>query len=343
MLSFYGTRLRVLLLLLLAVIALLLWWNVAAVDADEQIAVLRRETFIPISMDITQPIPTHIKFDARKVALGRELFNEKRLSIDDTIACASCHVMSKGGADGMAHSIGVHGAEGAINAPTVLNSAFNFSQFWDGRAATLEAQMDGPVNHPKEMGSSWSAITIKLINDEHYRKAFESIYRDAVTVTNIKDAIASFERTLLTPDSRFDRYLRGDKASLTSYELRGYEAFQNYGCITCHQGINLGGNMYERMGLMADYFGDRGHLTEADYGRYNLTHQEADRYYFRVPGLRNVARTAPYFHDGSTAELGDAVKIMAKYQLGREMPTQDADAVVAFLRSLDGNYEGSQP
>lgn len=343
MLNLDGTRLRVLLLLILGVTAILLWWNVAAVDADAQSAVLRRETFIPVSMDITQPIPTSIKFDMRKVALGRELFNERRLSADDSIACASCHVMSQGGADGLVHSIGVRGAEGAINAPTVLNSAFNFVQFWDGRAATLEAQMDGPVHHPKEMATTWSAITIKLSHDEHYRKAFASIYRDALTVPNIKDAIATFERSLLTPDSRFDRYLRGDQAIFTAQELRGYETFQHYGCITCHQGINLGGNMYERMGLMADYFGDRGHLSEVDYGRYNVTHQESDRYYFRVPGLRNVARTAPYFHDGSVTELRDAVEIMAKYQLGREMPQQDAEAIVAFLRTLNGDYAGSPP
>lgn len=342
--SWNRARLRAIWLLLpLLAGGLYLWWTVAAVDDDEEHTVLRRESFIPTSMEITQPIPADLKFDARKVRLGGELFNDARLSVDGTIACASCHVLSKGGADGLTHSIGVHGAEGAINAPTVLNSAFNFVQFWDGRAATLEAQMDGPVNHPKEMGSSWPAITVKLHDDEHYRRVFAELYPDAITVANIKDAIATFERALLTPNSRFDRYLRGKQDALNEQELRGYNAFQHYGCITCHQGINLGGNMYERMGLMADYFGDRGHLTEADYGRYNLTHQEADRYYFRVPSLRNVAQTAPYFHDGSALQLRDAVAVMAKYQLGRKIPEQDAEAIVAFLHTLTGEYPGSQP
>lgn len=343
MFSLDGARWRVVsLLALLVASGLYLWGHVAAVDDDEELAVLRRDTFIPISMEITQPIPVALKLDAAKVALGRELFNDARLSSDGTIACVSCHRPDLGGADGRVHSIGVHGAEGGINAPTVYNSAFNFVQFWDGRAATLEAQMDGPVNHPKEMGSSWPAIVRRLGQDEHYRAAFAALYRDEVSVAHIKDAIATFERSLYTPNSRFDRYLRGEPNALNEQETRGYQAFQQYGCVTCHQGINLGGNMYERMGLMADYFGDRGHLTEADYGRYNLTHKEADRYYFRVPSLRNVAQTAPYFHDGSAVQLRDAVAVMAKYQLGREIPDQDADAIVAFLGTLSG-APGGQP
>ena len=343
MLRWEGSLQRIGLLLLLVATGVYLWWNIAMVDEGEKPAALLRDTLIPVSMEVTQPIPKGMQFDAGKVALGRELFDDKRLSVDDTIACASCHVLSRGGADGMTHSIGVHGAEGGINAPTVLNSAFNFTQFWDGRAANLEDQMDGPVNHPKEMGSSWSKILAKLHDDKHYQEVFHKVYPDDLNVNNIKDAIATYERSLSTPDSRFDQYLRGDKQALSKIELHGFETFQLYGCATCHQGVNLGGNMYERMGLMDDYFGDRGHVTDADYGRYNITHKESDRYYFRVPGLRNVARTAPYFHDGSTMELRDAVEIMAKYQLGREIPRADADAIVAFLNTLNGKYEGSQP
>ncbi|MEQ1916659.1 MAG: cytochrome-c peroxidase [Gallionella sp.] len=343
MLRWDGSLQRIGLLLLLVATGAYLWWNIAMVDDGEEPAALRRDTFIPLSMAVTQPIPKNIQFDTAKVDLGRELFNDVRLSVDDTISCASCHVLSKGGADGMVHSIGVNGGEGGINAPTVLNSAFNFTQFWDGRAANLEDQMDGPVNHPKEMGSSWSKILAKLHDDKHYLEAFSKVYPDGFMVANIKDAIATYERSLITPNSRFDSYLRGDQQAISEQEEIGFKTFQLYGCSTCHQGVNLGGNMYERMGLMDDYFGDRGNITEADYGRYNITHKESDRYYFRVPSLRNVARTAPYFHDGRTARLRDAVEIMAKYQLGREIPRADADAIVAFLHTLDGEYEGSEP
>lgn len=334
---------RAALLVSLGVAGLYLWLHVADRDDGEEVAVLRRDSLIPVSMAVTQPIPATLDLDAGKVALGRALFNDKRLSADDSVACANCHILSKGGTDGMVHSIGVNGAVGTINAPTVLNSAFNFVQFWDGRAATLEAQIDGPVNHPKEMASSWPQILAKLHKDRHYQSEFRALYADAMTADNIKDAIATYERSLITPDSRFDAYLRGDHQALDAQEQHGYEAFQQYGCVSCHQGVNLGGNMYERMGLMADYFGDRGNVTAADYGRYNVTHREADRYYFRVPSLRNVARTAPYFHDGNTADLLDAVEIMAKYQLGRDIPRDDAVAIVAFLHTLNGRYEGSQP
>lgn len=334
---------RAALLVSLGVAGLYLWLHVADRDDGEEVAVLRRDSLIPVSMAVTQPIPATLDLDAGKVALGRALFNDKRLSADDSVACANCHILSKGGTDGMVRSIGVNGAVGAINAPTVLNSAFNFVQFWDGRAATLDAQIDGPVNHPKEMASSWPQILAKLHKDARYHKAFKSLYPDAMTAVNIKDAIATYERSLITPDSRFDAYLCGDRQALDAQEQRGYEAFQQYGCVSCHQGVNLGGNMYERMGLMADYFGDRGNVTAADYGRYNVTHREADRYYFRVPSLRNVARTAPYFHDGNTADLLDAVEIMAKYQLGREIPRAEAVAIVAFLHTLDGRHEGGQP
>jgi cytochrome c peroxidase len=166
------------------------------------------------------------------------------------------------------------------------------------------------------------------------------LYRDGITAANIKDAIATFERSLVTPNSRFDKYLRGDQAALSENEKHGFELFQSYGCSACHQGINLGGNMFEKMGLMGDYFADRGNPTDADQGRFNINHEEQSMYEFRVPSLRNVARTAPYFHDGNAQTLQQAVTIMAKYQLGRPMPPDDVDAIVAFLGSLTGEYKG---
>lgn len=333
---------------LLAILALalavdaVLWWPSEQGNQSGNDYALK-DSGLPISNDYTQPIPSKLPLDPGKVALGGKLFHDRRLSADDTISCASCHDLSAGGTDNRVHSIGINGAEGGINAPTVFNSAFNFVQFWDGRAATLEDQVEGPVNHPKEMGSNWTQVIAKLKKDSGYREQFSHLYADqAISARNIKDAIATFERSLLTPDSRFDKFLRGNQSVLTPTEQRGYALFQSYGCVACHQGVNLGGNMFERMGLMADYFGDRGNPTEADNGRYNVTKNEADRHYFRVPSLRNVALTAPYFHDGSAATLPEAVRVMAKYQLGRSMAEQDLNDIVAFLHTLtgEGNFEG---
>lgn len=318
----------------------LLWWPSSKFEEVQQATQQSGQLEIPLSMSFTQPIPLNLHLDAKKVELGRKLFDETRLSADDSVACSNCHVLRAGGTDNLARSIGINGAQGGINTPTVLNSGFNFVQFWDGRAATLEAQIDGPVTHPKEMGANWGQVVGKLLQDERYLKEFKSLYQDGITSANIKDAIATFERSLVTPNSRFDRYLRGEALALSDKERRGYTLFQSYGCIACHQGINLGGNMYERMGLMADYFGDRGNLTEADNGRFNVTKKESDRQYFRVPGLRNIAKTAPYFHDGSAQNLHQAIEVMGRYQLGRIIPAGDIDDIEEFLNSLTGELEG---
>lgn len=285
------------------------------------------------------PLPLHVPLDQKKVDLGRRLFLDPRLSRDNTISCGSCHRLELAGTDGRDRSIGVGGATGDINAPTVFNSGFNFHQFWDGRAATLEDQIDGPLTHPKEMGSSWPEVIRKLQNMPDYVKAFRALYLDGIQSAHIKDAIATFERSLITPDAPFDRYLRGDREALTERERAGYQRFKAYGCVACHQGVNIGGNMFQRFGIAADYFADRGHVTRADFGRFNVTGLERDRYRFKVPSLRNVALTAPYFHDGSAATLPDAVNTMAKYQLGRTLSPEDRDLIVAFLTSLTGTYQ----
>lgn len=320
-----------------ALLLLAVWLGWRSLEA-EQTHITETRWTSPVAPDfgLTQPLPRTLPLDARKVALGQRLFHDVRLSADDTVSCASCHNLAGGGVDNRARSIGVKGGMGGINAPTVFNSGLNFVQFWDGRAPTLEAQIEGPVNHPLEMASNWGQVLGKLAQDADYRQRFAALYEDGLTPANIKDAIATFERALLTPDSPFDRYLRGEVDALDAQARRGWELFQSYGCVSCHQGVNLGGNFFERMGLMGDYFGDRGQITEADYGRYNVTHDEADRYYFRVPSLRNVALTYPYFHDGSAPTLYDAVRTMAKYQLGRPMPDDDVAAIVAFLQSLTG-------
>jgi cytochrome c peroxidase len=287
-----------------------------------------------------EPIPAAPELDLTKVALGGKLFEDPQLSHGNQIACASCHLLDKGGTDRRPQSAGVKGQMSAVNAPTVLNSALHFKQFWDGRAESLETQIDGPVNNPKEMGSSWAEVVEKLQKSPEYVAAFNKIYGNGVTADNIKNAIATFERALVTPNSRFDRFLGGDEAALSVEEKRGYEKFKDFGCVSCHQGVLLGGNLFQKFGLFGDYFKDRGNITEADYGRYNVTKKEEDRYSFKVPTLRNVELTAPYFHDGSAETLEAAVKVMVKYQLGRDAATDDINDIIKFLTTLTGKLEG---
>jgi cytochrome c peroxidase len=288
------------------------------------------------------PLPLSLDLDHRKVALGEQLFNETRLSHDNTISCASCHSLTKGGTDQLAHSVGIGGQTGPINAPSVFNAGLNFVQFWDGRASTLEDQIDGPTHDPVEMGSSWSEIVDKLRGSPQYVSHFGTIYADGIQSANVRDAIATFERSLITPNSRFDRYLRGESNVLTSDELEGYRLFKDYGCSSCHQGANVGGNLFQKLGVLKDYFAKRGKLSKADLGRFNVTNDEADRHVFRVPSLRNVALTAPYFHDGSAPRLEDAVTTMSIYQLGRPLTPSETDAIVRFLKTLSGEYKGKQ-
>jgi cytochrome c peroxidase len=282
------------------------------------------------------PVRRGAKLDDRKVHLGRKLFLDVRLSGDNTISCNSCHNLASSGADVRGHSLGINGAEGDINAPTVFNSGLNFKQFWDGRADSLEDQIDGPTHNPKEMGSSWPQIIQKLSADPEYVKSFGALYPTGIQSSSIKDAIATFECSLITPDSRFDRYLRGDAAALTAEEKKGYQTFKDLGCISCHQGMNAGGNMFQPFGVMADYFADRGNETKADLGRFNVTGLAQDRHRFRVPGLRNVELTAPYFHDASAKTLEDAVRVMAQYQLGQPIEEEKVTLIVAFLKTMTG-------
>jgi cytochrome c peroxidase len=290
-----------------------------------------------LSREPLAALPDPPSVDPKLVALGRQLFHEKRLSTDNSVACSTCHDLARGGVDGKPHSSGVRGQLGGVNAPTVYNSGLNFVQFWDGRAKDLEEQAGGPVTNPLEMGTSWEQVLPKLRADSSYVKAFAEAFGDGISADNVKHAIASFERTLITKNSPFDRWLAGDTNALSAEQKAGYELFKGIGCIACHQGHNVGGNMFQRFGVFGDYFKDRGNVTEADYGRYNVTHNESDRFVFRVPSLRNVARTAPYFHDGSTATLPQAVGVMAKYQLGRSLSDEQVSELVAFLTSLSGD------
>ena len=285
-----------------------------------------------------QVIPDSIPVDPTKVELGRMLYNDVRLSVDNSISCASCHDLSKGGTDNKPFSEGVGGQFGGINAPTVFNATFNFVQFWDGRAADLAAQAAGPPTNPVEMAhKSWRDIENILAADKDFAQAFTAVYPDGVTEANICNAIAEYEKTLITPNSAFDRYLKGDKEALTEQQILGYELFKQNSCATCHAGVNLGGLTYEFMGTHKDYFAARGtELTEEDYGRGK---QEEDVFFdhrFKTPGLRNVALTAPYFHDATQATLLDAVNAMAEYQTDNHLTNEEAEAIVEYLNTLTG-------
>jgi len=286
------------------------------------------------------PLPLRVALDADKVALGARLFADVRLSHDDTIACATCHKLDGAGNDGRRTAVGIGGQIGAVNTPTVFNSGFNFCQFWDGRANSLEEQAAGPVHNPAEMGSDWPEVLAKLRLDKDYGAAFARSYADGLTGANIADAIATFERSLVTPDARFDRYLQGETAALDAREIRGYRLFRELGCASCHQGVNVGGNFHAGPGIFGDFFRDRGKDGAEDQGRFNVTGKEGDRHKFRVPSLRNVARTAPYFHDGSVPTLEEAIRLMGRYQLGHELSREEVGLVAAFLSTLTGSYQG---
>lgn len=289
-----------------------------------------------------RPIDEYVAYDPAKAALGFDLYHDKRLSVDNTVACASCHDLATAGVDNHQYSHGVNDLLGGVNAPTVYNAVYNFVQFWDGRAATLAAQAAGPPLNPVEMASpSFESIVEKLNADKAFVKSFKAVYPEGISEATITDAIEHFERTLITPNSRFDKWLRGDDAAITAEEFEGYELFKKYDCATCHAGKNLGGLSYELMGLRKHYFEARGlEMTEEDNGRYKETKQERDRHRFKVPGLRNVEHTWPYYHDGTRETLEDAVRDMGTYQSGVELTDEETAKITAFLKTLTGEYQG---
>ena len=316
--------------------------NTPAIVFNQDNSEKKEEDKIKLNEPI-QPIPLKKELDSRLVKVGKALFFDTRLSRDNTVSCATCHNLEqKGGADGLKLAQGIGNRKGGINTPTVFNAELNFRQFWDGRAANLEEQIDGPVNNPMEMGTNWKEVIPKLMADVELKQSFKEIFGGkSITPSMVKSAIAEFERSLSTPNSRFDKYLRGKANVLTDEEIEGYRLFKNNGCVACHQGVNIGGNMYQTFGVMGDYFKERGGpITEADRGRENVTGNPKDRHIFKVPSLRNVALTAPYFHDGSAQTLADAVRVMARFQLGRSLEDTEVRLIVKFLQTLTGEYEG---
>lgn len=281
--------------------------------------------------DIITPIPQKAEYDKIKAELGKKLFFDPILSISNTVSCASCHILPGSGSDLTSYSKGVGGAIGGMNTPTVLNAVYNLSQFWDGRAKDLQEQAGGPIVNPVEMASTKEHV-LKVLNDnKSYKKHFYTIYKEALKFSQVTEVLAEFEKALITPNAPFDNYLRGDTTALTDLEKRGYALFQNKGCINCHNGINIGGSMYQKVGIFEKFVGRKGSL-----GRYNVTKNEEDRYTFKVPSLRNIALTAPYMHDGNISKLKDIISKMGRLQLGEDMDEKEIDEIEAFLRTLTG-------
>jgi cytochrome c peroxidase len=303
--------------------------------AEETVAVEEEKPVVP-GVEPIKPLPASVDVNMDKVFLGRSLYHDTALSGDGTLSCATCHTLDHGGAEPRKTSTGIRGQIGPINSPTVLNSGYNFVQFWDGRAKDLQEQAAGPVANPIEMGAEWDNVVERLKKNEEYAAAFAKLYKDGVTKDNATDAIAEYEKSLITP-SRFDKFLLGEESAITDAEKKGYATFKEAGCTACHTGIIAGGTMFQKMGLVKDYFKDRGTpVTEADLGRFNVTKNEADKHFFKVPTLRNVELTSPYLHDGSRATLEETVKVMGTYQLGKDLSDAQINSIVTFLKSLTG-------
>jgi len=284
------------------------------------------------SAEPIQPIPAVKVKNAAMAELGKKLYFDPRLSKSGFISCNSCHNLSMGGTDNLKTSIGHNWQQGPINSPTVLNSSMNLAQFWDGRAKDLKAQAGGPIANPGEMAFTHELAVDVLNSMPGYKAEFKKVFgKDTATIDMVTDAIAAFEETLITPDSRFDKWLKGDKKVLSKVELDGYKLFKDSGCTACHYGPAVGGNSFQKMGLVAEY--DTKNKAEGVAG---LTGKDADRMKFKVPTLRNVEMTYPYFHDGEADTLEKAVDIMGKLQVGRAYSPEEIAKIVAFLKTLTG-------
>jgi cytochrome c peroxidase len=294
---------------------------------------LASQISIAASQEPIQPIPPAKVTNPALVELGKQLYFDPRLSKSGFISCNSCHNLSMGGTDNIKTSIGHNWNEGPINAPTVLNSSLNVAQFWDGRAADLKAQAGGPIANPGEMGFSHTLAVGMLQTIPGYVAEFKKAFgSDQIDIDKVTKAIAAFEETLVTPNSRFDKWLKGDKKALTANELAGYKLFKETGCIACHNGPAVGGNSFQKMGQVEPY-----KASSPAEGRSAVTGKDADRFNFKVPTLRNVEMTYPYFHDGAANTLPEAVDTMARIQLGKKFTPEENAQVVAFLKTLTGD------
>ncbi len=287
------------------------------------------------------PAPADNPTTKEKVELGKMLYHDPRLSSSGTVSCASCHNTMLGGDDNRGGSVGVGGQVGGRSAPTVWNAAFNKVQFWDGRAASLEEQAAGPVTNPIEMGmKSWDDVVARLEKIDGYQKAFSKVFgKDSISKDNATKAIAAYERTLITPNSPYDKYVKGKKSAMTAQQVRGMKKAVELGCTGCHSGpaFNGAGTFQKFPTIKNGYFEAQYDLSD-DKGLAEVTGKEDDENYWKVPTLRNIALTAPYFHNGKVKTLDRAVQLMAKLQLGVDLEDNDIEDIVAFLHALTGEF-----
>ncbi len=285
------------------------------------------------------PIPLTEAFHPAKVALGQRLFHDVRLSHNRARSCATCHRVDHGGDDGRPRALTADGRAYPRNTPTIFNVALNTRYNWDGNQRTLEATTEAALLSPDKMSANWTALLSKLKSTVDDVAAFKAIYHEGPTRQYILDALVVYQRSLLTPNSRFDQYLRGKSDALTAAEKQGYKLFKAYGCATCHQGVNVGGNMFQKFGIFPQEGSTRNHDAD-DPGRFAITGMARDQRVFRVPSLRNAGVTAPYYHDGRIETLAEAVDFMARRQLGKVLVSQEIDLIVQFLHTLTGTYRG---
>jgi len=293
---------------------------------------LQKEALFPLSV-------TDLN-NKEKISAGERLFHDPLFSQDATRSCASCHAIKSGGTDGLKQYKQYNQQPGALNTPTVLNASSHLKQFWNGRAKTLKHVIDDHILDKTIFANRWQTILKRLLASNHYVDLFDNIYADGITKHNVTDALTTYLNYLLTPNAPFDQYLKGDENALSNEAKKGYQLFKSYGCITCHQGPNLGGNLFARLGIYKDYF-PKPPLHEEDLGHFNVTGKEEDRFVFKVPSLRNIALTAPYLHDGSAASLEEVIRIMGIYQVGQPIPEYEIAYLVAFLKSLTGSLPPS--
>jgi len=289
------------------------------------------------------PIPLQVEVNTDKANLGEILFFDTRLSSNGKLACASCHQLDTGGDDNVAIGISSSAENHLINTPSIFNAKYNFRQNWNGSVKTLEQQIDMVMKNNHEFDNNWNDVVTTLSLDHEISKAFNDNFQDGITKDNIIEVIVEFEKTLTTPNSRFDYYLRNEQSdselALTREEIKGYQIFKELGCISCHQGVNIGGNLYQKFGVFYNYIAERGDVKKADYGRMNITNRQMDAFVFKVPSLRNIAVTAPYLHDGSAKTIEQAISIMGKTQLGRSLNKNEIQQIKAFLMTLTGKYK----
>ncbi len=320
--------------LALVILGDLVAWPVCAQD---DLSIRAQQLFMPVP---TAPpeLPGNPSTPAR-VELGKMLYFDPRLSASHAISCNSCHNIGLGGADAEPTSIGHRWQHGGRNAPTVFNAVFNKAQFWDGRAKDLEQQAGGPIVNPIEMASPEPHVVEQLKGTPGYREAFDKAFPgepNTITLDNVQKAIAVFEATLITPNAPFDRFLKGDQSALSRVQKEGLMLFIDRGCATCHNGVNVGGGMYAPFGVVEKPGADI--LPLADKGRFAVTKTASDEYVFKVPTLRNIALTAPYFHSGQAWDLRQAVAVMGASQLGIQLISDDVDKITAFLDGLTGEH-----